>query len=363
MATSLIGLIQIRRMWPITLAQSCGALNDNLVKNAMIVLSIFKLGQGSAGLSALAGALFIAPYVLLSATAGTLADRFPKPSLIRLYKVAEGALILPRSGPAIVGATGVAVSLIGLFAAMRLLNLRPADPGLALTCNIPAETWRVVRAAAAIRPVWVSVLGLSWFWTMGAMLMTVFPVIARDTMGADGTVLTLLLTVFAIGFGIGSIACAVLLKGRISARFVPLAALGISVFCWDFANAALVTRGVASAAMALSSWAGWRLLADLLLLAACGGLFSVPLYALMHEAAPAAQRSRIVAANNIMNALFMVLGSAAAAGMAAMSLDAPAVLRVGATANLLAAGWIMLALRQAGSAAEVLAPKPRQIAD
>ena len=76
MATTLIGLIRTRRMWPITLAQSCGALNDNLVKNAMLVLALFKLDVGGTGLSALAGALFIAPYVLLSATAGTLADRF-----------------------------------------------------------------------------------------------------------------------------------------------------------------------------------------------------------------------------------------------------------------------------------------------
>ena len=79
MSASPIGLLKTRRLWPLVLAQSCGALNDNLVKNAMVVLAIFQLGIGGAGLSALAGALFIAPYILLSATAGKLADRFPKP--------------------------------------------------------------------------------------------------------------------------------------------------------------------------------------------------------------------------------------------------------------------------------------------
>src|SRR5580698_10566557 len=89
-----IGLLKTRRLGPLVLAQSCGALNDNLVKNAMVVLAVFQLQIGGAGLSALAGALFIAPYALLSATAGKLADRFAKPRLIRLYKMMEVGLMV-----------------------------------------------------------------------------------------------------------------------------------------------------------------------------------------------------------------------------------------------------------------------------
>ncbi|HUD60312.1 MAG TPA: hypothetical protein VMQ99_12495, partial [Acetobacteraceae bacterium] len=89
-----IGLLKTRRLWPLALAQSCGALNDNLVKNAMVVLAIFQLGVGGTGLSALAGALFIAPYILLSATAGELADRFPKPRVIVVCKIAEVLLMI-----------------------------------------------------------------------------------------------------------------------------------------------------------------------------------------------------------------------------------------------------------------------------
>jgi acyl-[acyl-carrier-protein]-phospholipid O-acyltransferase/long-chain-fatty-acid--[acyl-carrier-protein] ligase len=435
MAASLIGLIRSRQIWALTLAQSCGALNDNLVKNAMIVMAIFRLGIGGAELSALAGALFIAPYVLLSATAGTLADRFPKPRLVVIYKLAEvvlmalaalaflfasvpgllavlvglgiqaalfgpvkygvlpeylaesdliggngiieattflsivagtvagGGLILLPAGPAVVGATGLVLSLLGLFAALRMPSLLAADPALALHWNIAAETWRVLRAAGRLRAVWFCVLGLSWFWTMGATLMTEFPVVARDTMQAGGSVLTLLLTDFAVGVGIGSVGCAALSRGRVSARFVPLAVLGISLFCWDFASAATASAGLATAGAVLAAPAGLRMLADLLLLAACGGLFSVPLYAIIQDAAPPGQRSRMIAANNIMNALFMVAGAGAAAVLAGNGLTPPAVLRVAAGANLLAALWMTLAKRPVLSAGEVIAAEANQIAD
>jgi acyl-[acyl-carrier-protein]-phospholipid O-acyltransferase / long-chain-fatty-acid--[acyl-carrier-protein] ligase len=413
MTASPLGLLKTPRLWPLALAQSCGALNDNLVKNAMVVLALFQLGIGGTGLSALAGALFIAPYILLSATAGKLADRFSKPRVILIYKLAEvllmaaaaaafltesvagllvvltglgvqatlfgpvkygllpehlsedelvagngvieattflsivcgtvagGALILLTHGTAWVGAVGFALALLGLFAALKIPASPAADPSLRVTPNLFAETWRLTRHAASIRPIWLSILGLSWFWTMGATLLTEFPVVARDTLGSDGTVLTLLLAVFAIGVGVGSTQCARLLHGEVSARLVPFAAFGISVFCWDFASAAASAGTIKTAAVALSSFAGWRMIVDLFLLAACGGLFSVPLYAIIQGRAAVSERSRMIAANNIMNALFMVAGAAAAAALAALGLAAPAVLRIAAVANLVVAMWIV----------------------
>ena len=156
--------------------------------------------------------------------------------------------------------------------------------------NVFAETWRVTRHAASIRPIWLSVLGLSWFWTMGATLMTEFPVVARDTLHADGTVLTLLLTVFAIGVGAGSIQCARLLHGEVSPRLVPFAALGISLFCWDFACASGSAGSIANAVGGAVGFAGWRMIVDLFLLAACGGVFSVPLYAIIQDASAPSER-------------------------------------------------------------------------
>ena len=416
MSASPLGLLKTRRLWPLALSQSCGALNDNLVKNAMVVLALFQLDVGGAGLSALAGALFIAPYILLSATAGKLADRFPKPRVIMACKAAEvllmiiaaaaflsesvtalltvlaglgiqaalfgpvkygllpehlgedelvagngvieattflsivcgtiagGALILLHRGTLAVGVVGFLLSLLGLFAASKIPSSPAADPSLRITPNLFAETWHVVRHAAAIRTIWLCVLGLSWFWTMGATLMTEFPVVARDTLHSDGTVLTLLLSLFAIGVGVGSLQCARLLKGEVSARLVPFAAFGISIFCWDFASSSAsagAAGGLASAEVVLSTFAGWRMIVDLFLLAACGGVFSVPLYAIIQDAAAAFERSRMIAANNIMNALFMVAGAGAAAAMAAAGLDAPGVLHVAAGANLLVALWIV----------------------
>src|SRR4029077_11632343 len=102
---------------------------------------------------------------------------------------------------------------------------------------------------------------------------------------SDGTVLTLLLSVFAIGVGVGSVQCARLLHGEVSARLVPFAALGISLFCWDFASSAESAGTIATDTTALASFAGWGMIIDLFLLAACGGVFSLPLYAIIQRAA------------------------------------------------------------------------------
>lgn len=408
-----LSLLKTRRLWPLVLAQSCGALNDNLVKNAMVVLAMFKIGAGGAGLSAAAGALFIAPYILASATAGKVADRFSKPKVIRVYKAAEvglmaaaaiafmaesvpallavlfalgvqaalfgpvkygmlpehladheivagngvieattflsivigtvagGALVLLPGGTAIVGAVGVALALCGLFGSFRIPPVPAADPTLVIGANFLGATWTVVRQAARQRPIWLSLLALSWFWTIGATLLTEFPIVARDTLGAGGSVLTLLLAVFALGTGAGSIGCARLLHGEVSPRHVPFAAFGISLFCWDFARSAAVAGTFPDAWAVLADPAGWRMLADLAFLAACGGMFSVPLYAIIQESSAPDERSRMIAANNVMNALFMVAGAGAAAGLAALGLDAPGVLKVAALANLFVAVWIV----------------------
>jgi len=413
-----IALMKTRRLGPLVLAQSCGALNDNLVKNAMVVLAIFQLNIGGAGLSALAGALFIAPYALLSATAGKLADRFEKPRLIRIYKLMEiglmilaalafwsesvpallavllglgvqatlfgpvkygvlpellaedeliagngaieastflcivvgtvlgGALVLLDGGRGMVGALGFGLAVLGFVGALKVPHAVAADPGLTVRWNLVAETRDLLRLACRRNGIWLCILGLSWFWTVGATLMTEFPVIARDTLHGGGPIMTMLLSVFAVGVGVGSILCARLLHGEVTPRLVPFAALGISLFCWDFARAAQAAGTLPDVATMLTSPHGWRMAIDLFLLAGCGGVFSVPLYAIIQDASAVTERSRMVAANNVMNALFMVVGAGAAAGMARAGLTAPQVLIVTAAANLLVALWIVRILPQ-----------------
>ncbi|WP_428536270.1 acyl-[ACP]--phospholipid O-acyltransferase [Rhodopila sp.] len=408
-------LLLSRRLGPLCLTQTCGAFNDNLVKNAMVVLAIFRLNAGGAGLAALAGALFIAPYALLSATAGQLADRFDKSRLIQVTKLAEvllmglaayafiagsvpgllavlfglgvqatmfgplkyailpdhlrgdelvagnglieattflailagtvagGGLALLNAGPAIVAATGVAVSLLGLAVAFGIPAAPAADHTLQIGWNILRETASVTRQAAGNRPVWLSILGLSWFWAIGATLLAEFPTIARDELGAQGQVVTLLLTMFAIGVGVGSMLCARLLRGEVSARLVPLAALGITLFTWDFGAAVMHGSGLGltTVAAVLGSPTGWHMLADLLLLAACGGVYSVPLYAIIQQQSQPSHRARTIAANNIANAVLMVLGAGFVAACAAASVSAPYVLWIAAALNLVVALWIV----------------------
>ena len=408
-----LSLLKTRRLGPLCLSQACGALNDNLVKNALIVLAMFSSAQAGAGLVALAGALFIAPYALLSATAGQLADRFDKSRMIRAVKalevalmlvsalgfvlgstplllavlfglgvqsalfgplkygilpdhlppheivggngvieastfvailigtVAGGALVLLDSGPEIVAGAGLAISLIGLAAAFLIPRAPAADPTLRIGWNIWVETLAIVRQARSVRNVWLSILGLSWFWALGALLLSEFPSVARDTLGADGHVVTLLLTVFAVGVGIGSILCASLLHGEVSARYVPFAALGLTIFIWDFASAAAAAGHLADVGAVLASPQGWRMMFDLLLLAVCGGLYSVPLYAIVQEESEPSHRARTIAANNVVNAVFMVAGAGAVAGMDAAGLSAPGALKLAAIANFAVAIWIV----------------------
>ena len=413
-------LLFSRRLGPLCLTQTCGAFNDNLVKNAMVVLAIFKLGAGGAGLVALAGALFIAPYALLSATAGQLADRFDKSRLIQATKAAEvllmtlaayafiansvpgllavlfglgvqatmfgplkygilpdhlrdgeliagnglieastflailagtvagGALVLLDAGPVIVGAAGLGISLLGLGVAFWIPAAPAADNTLHIGWNILRETVVLTRQAAANRPVWLSILGISWFWAIGATLLSEFPTLARDTLGADGHVVTLLLTMFAVGIGVGSMLCARLLHGEVSARYVPFVAFGITLFTWDFASTVIGAGGLhlTSVAAVLGSPTGWHMLIDLLLLSVCGGLYSVPLYAIVQERSEPSHRARMIAANNIVNAVMMVLGAGFVAGFSVAGVSAPRVLQIAALANFVVAVWIVRLLPQ-----------------
>jgi len=161
-----------------------------------------------------------------------------------------------------VSGTGVALALLGLLGALGMPALPAADATLRARWNPLAETADVLRLAAGQRGIWLCILGLSWFWTVGATLLTEFPIIARDTLHGDGGVMTLLLAVFAIGVGAGSVGCARLLHGEVSPRFVPFAALAISLFCWDFSRAAEAAGTLENVLAVAGSWHGWRIGVD-----------------------------------------------------------------------------------------------------
>jgi acyl-[acyl-carrier-protein]-phospholipid O-acyltransferase/long-chain-fatty-acid--[acyl-carrier-protein] ligase len=408
-------LLTSRRLWPLCVSQACGAFNDNMLKSAIVALAAFKLGNAGAGFAALAGALFIAPYLLLSATGGQIADRFAKGRVILWVKAAEIPLMLCAAagfltghidlllatlfgigvqaalfgplkygllpehlhevelvggngiieattflailagtvggtasmlphGALIVSAAGLLSALAGLAAALFIPATRAADPRARIGWNILAETLSVVSAVRPNRRAWRAILGLSWFWTMGANVIAEFPALARDTMGAGGQIVGVLLGAFAIGIGGGSWLSARLLRGQVSARHIPSAALGMTLFCFDLGHCLAGGAHLADLRALLTSQHGLRVLADLIALAACGGLFSVPLNAILQDAAPAQTRARTIAANNAVNAAFIIGAAGVVALVSAMGMAAPRALEVLAGVNLLVTAALIRAM-------------------
>lgn len=413
MAKSEFKLLTVRRFLPLFVTQFLGALNDNLFKNALVILILFRLAE-AAGMNGqilvtVAAGIFILPFFLFSATAGQVADRVEKSRLIRIIKLCEigvmaagavglfwgnatfllvvlflmgtqsaffgpvkfgilpahlkedeliagngligaatflailigtiagGLLILGEGGIHTVAGATLAIALLG-YAASRFIPDAPApSPDLAVNPNILAETWTMIRRLGENRSIFLSVLGISWFWLVGAMFLAEFPAYAKDVLGANEQVVTLFLTIFSIGIGIGALLCNKLLDGDISAKFVPLGALGMTVFTLDLYWASPETAATATtligAAAFLETPGSWRIVLDLLGVAVTAGLYIVPLYAILQSRSDEANRSRIIAGNNIVNALFMVAGAGLATAMLAASFTVTEVFLVVAILN------------------------------
>ncbi len=413
-------LLATRRLLPLFITQFLGALNDNVFKNALVMLITYRVA-GDAGwqpqiLVTLAAGLFILPFFLFSATAGRLADRMEKSLLIRRIKLAEilimltaaggfflgnvwvlltvlflmgsqsaffgpvkyailpdhlaegeliagnglveagtflailfgtiagGLIILTQQGGIIIPLTVVALAVAGWMASRSIPTATAAAPELTLSANIFRDTWEILRGATERRDVFLSILGISWFWLVGATYLTQFPTLAKQVIGGDQEVVTLFLTVFSLGIGIGSLLCNRLLKGAVSATYVPLGALGMTLFALDLVAAAEQMTPAAGELLGAAAFLGrienWRLLFDLLMIAISGGIYIVPLYAIMQARSPEASRSRVVAANNILNALFMVASAVVTLLLFGQGFSVPEVFLLMALANAFVAAYI-----------------------
>ncbi len=186
-----------------------------------------------------------------------------------------------------------------------------SQPGLKINWNPFSETWRNLVLAKRNRVVLLGMLGISWLWFVGATLLTSFFPFAKNVLGGDQSVVTLLLAVFSIGIGVGSLLCERLSAGRIEVGLVPLGSIGMTVFAVDlyFASRHGAPVGLTGVGSFLSVPGNWRVVADLFLLSMFGGLYSVPLYALIQTRCEPTHRARIIAANNILNAFFMITSS------------------------------------------------------
>ena len=264
--------------------------------------------------------------------------------------IAVGPFLLALDGKAIVSGGLLLIAVSGYAASFFIPKAGPADPKLRINRNLLNETGRVIAHAREDRRVFLAILGISWFWLVGFTLLTQFPAFVQSVLGASEEVATLFLTLFSIGIALGALITNRLLKGEVSAKFVPLGALGISLM---ILAVSVLSRDYQSAP-ALLGWHAflsqpynWLIVVALLMIAIFGGIYIVPLYAIMQHFSAPERRARIIAANNILNALFMVASSLAASAMLALDFSVTDVFLAVAIANLGVALYICKLLPEA----------------
>lgn len=381
-------LLKAKRFLPFFITMFLGAFNDNLFKNALIILVTYAIAQQQSidaqMLVNLAAGLFILPFFLLSALAGQLADTVEKTRIIRWVKLAEiglmmigaigfythnlyllmgvllgmgihstffgpikysimpqhlakdeliagnglvgagtflaillgtlvgGLLILRENGTILISLFAIGIAVSGYIVSRKIPEAKSHSDNR-ISWNIFKETWQLMRAAQRNEDVFLSIIGISWFWLIGATYLAQFPALASKVFGADETVVTFLLTLFSIGIGIGSLLCNRLLRGKISGTYVPYGALGMAIAALILYFTCRHLPELHGELIGIGEFLGnsayWPSLFALLLMPIAGGIYIVPLYAILQERTDDEIRARVVAANNVMNALFMV-GSA-----------------------------------------------------
>jgi 1-acyl-sn-glycerol-3-phosphate acyltransferase len=264
---------------------------------------------------------------------------------ILLGNLAGGLLMaIPSSGATVVAGACLAVALLGRVVAQWIPPSPPADAQLRINWNPVTETWANLQLAHRDVAVFRSLLGISWMWFFGAVFLSQFPSFAKNVLHGDEQVASTLLAVFSVGVAIGSLLCESLSRRHVEIGLVPLGAIGMSVFAIDlyFASRGLPDAAVYGVGAFFAASQHWRVLADLLLLALCVGLYSVPMYALIQLRSPPSHRARVIAANNILNALFMIVSSVGVGLLLQSQVSVPQVFLITGVLNLAVAFYIFM---------------------
>lgn len=264
---------------------------------------------------------------------------------ILLGNIVGGLLVaIPEVGRTQVAIACLAIALAGRLVAQFIPAAPATDPGLKINWNPVSETWRNLKLAHDNVVVFRSLLGISWMWFFGAVFLSQFPSFARDVLHGNEQVASVLLVVFSIGIATGSLLCEVLSRRHVEIGLVPLGAIGMTVFAVDlyFASRGLPPAATLTLSEFLALPAHWRVLADLSLLSLFAGLYSVPMYALIQLRAQPTHRARIIAANNILNALFMIASSVIAGLLLKAGATIPQIFLFIGIANAVVALYIFL---------------------
>jgi 1-acyl-sn-glycerol-3-phosphate acyltransferase len=376
-----------RRFLPFFITQFLGAFNDNVFKNALIILIAFQGAQFSSietnTLTNLSAGLFILPFFIFSATSGQLIDKTEKSLSMQRIKMLEifimlcaawafsagelylliallflmgaqstlfgpakysyipqhlddneliagnalvqmgtfvailigtmvgGLLIADDDGRELVSIVLVVIAVLG-YVSSRLIPLTPSPcPELKINWNIFSETWRNIAFIHSNRTVFLSVLGISWFWFLGATYLVQLPNYTKLTLGGNEQVVTLLLTLFTLGIGSGSLLCNWLSGQKVEIGLVPFGSIGLTLFGIDLylAKPVLESAELLGLAAFLQTEGSIRVIIDVMLLGVFGGFYIVPLFALVQQRSDPEHLSRVIAGNNIINALLMVLSA------------------------------------------------------
>jgi len=381
-------LLGSRRFLPMFLTQFFGALNDNVYKQALLLVITYGwIQQQTASISTLnnfAALLFILPYFIFSATAGQLADKYERSQLVRMLKVAEilimllgtagfllGNLwlllialflmgthstffgpikyaILPEilkpqelmSGNALfqsgtsmailigmilggavislsqgnllwISLTVLIIACLGYLSSRFILEQKISSPNIQIDWNFFRTSGQTLRYAKSLPLIFTILLGNSWYWFYGATYLTQIPQLTQQNLHASENVVSLLLTFFSVGIGLGSLLCRKIGGTEVNIKMVPFGAIGLTVFALYLAASLSFVPERTGALLSLSDvfhggWSYYNVMLAVTLLGISGGFYIVPLYAMMQAYSPRSHRARIVAANNILNAVFMV---------------------------------------------------------
>ena len=253
---------------------------------------------------------------------------------ILLGTIAGGRLVnIPDYGGTIISLIVIVLACLGWAASRWIPPVQPPDPALKLRYNFVRETWRLLQFARADKVVLICIIAISWFWFMGATFLSLVPSYGKNVLHGDAQVVTALLAAFAVGIAVGSLLCERLSRGSIELALVPIGALGISIFALD-----LWWIGQPET---IESLHRLRVLFDLAMIGAFGGLFVVPLYALVQSRSDPRVRARIIAANNVINALLMVASALVTMSLYSAGVSIPQIYLVVAIANVLVVASVM----------------------
>lgn len=381
-------LLSTRRFLPMFITQFFGALNDNVYKQALLLVITYGwINQQAADVSTLnnlAALLFILPYFIFSATAGQIADKFERSQLIRGIKVLEivimligsagfllgnlwllllalfmmgthstffgpikyailpeilkpnelmsgnalfqsgtsiailigmilgGAVISVSQGNLIwISLTVVIIAVLGYLSSRFILKQQVSSPDLKIDWNFFRTSFQTLQYAKSLPLIFMILLGNSWYWFYGATYLTQIPQLTQQNLHASENVVSLLLTFFSVGIGVGSLLCRRIGGSEVNIKMVPIGAIGLTLFAFYLALSLAFVPDRTGAMMNVADMFNhgaiyYHVMLAVTLLGISGGFYIVPLYAMMQAYSPRSHRARVVAANNILNAVFMV---------------------------------------------------------